>query len=138
MALTVVILAAGQGSRICSEKSKVLQNLAGKTLIRHVVETVESLKAKNIIIVQGYLGRQVQKELSDKKVSWIYQFDRLGTGHAVLQALSEISKEDKVLILYGDVPLISYDTLSHFIEFIDESSEQDLRCTGRRIQCLES
>ena len=67
MALTVVILAAGQGSRICSEKSKVLQNLAGKTLIRHVVETVESLKAKNIIIVQGYLGRQVQKELSDKK-----------------------------------------------------------------------
>jgi len=117
MALTVVILAAGQGSRICSKKSKVLQKLAGKTLIRHVVETVESLKAKNIIIVQGYLGRQVQKELSDKKVSWIYQFDRLGTGHAVLQALSKISKEDKVLILYGDVPLISYDTLSHFIEF---------------------
>jgi bifunctional UDP-N-acetylglucosamine pyrophosphorylase/glucosamine-1-phosphate N-acetyltransferase len=117
MALTVVILAAGQGSRICSKKSKVLQKLAGKTLIRHVVETVESLKAKNIIIVQGYLGRQVQKELVDKKVSWIYQFDRLGTGHAVLQALSKIKKEDKVLILYGDVPLISYDTLSHFIEF---------------------
>ena len=117
MALTVVILAAGQGSRICSKKSKVLQTLAGKTLIRHVVDTVEALEADNIVIVQGHLGRQVQVELTDKKVHWIDQFDRLGTGHAVLQALSKINKEDKVLILYGDVPLVSYDTLSHFIEF---------------------
>lgn len=117
MALTVVILAAGEGSRICSKKSKVLQKLAGKTLIRHVVETVEALKADNIIIVQGYLGRQVQTELIDKKVEWVDQCNRLGTGHALLQALPKINKEDKVLVLYGDVPLVSYDTLQHFIEF---------------------
>lgn len=117
MALTVVILAAGQGSRICSKKSKVLQMLAGKTLIRHVVETVEALKAYNIVIVQGHLARQVQTELVDKKVEWVDQFDRLGTGHALLQALPKINKAHKVLVLYGDVPLVSYDTLHHFIEF---------------------
>ena len=115
MSLTVVILAAGQGSRICSKKSKVLQKLAGKTLIRHVVETVESLKADKLVIIQGHLGRQVQDELIDKKIKWVDQIERLGTGHALLQALPEIVKEHKVLVLYGDVPLVSHDTLSHFI-----------------------
>lgn len=116
MALSVVILAAGQGSRMCSKKSKVLQTLAGKTLIRHVVETVESLQADNIIIVQGHLGQQVQSALEDKNIIWVEQTDRLGTGHAVLQALPHINKKDKVLILYGDVPLVSFDTLNHLIE----------------------
>ncbi len=111
-----MILAAGQGSRMCSKKSKVLQTLAGKTLIRHVVETVESLQADNIIIVQGHLGQQVQSALEDKKIIWVEQRDRLGTGHAVLQALPHIRKKDKVLILYGDVPLVSFDTLNHLID----------------------
>ena len=116
MALSVVILAAGQGSRMCSKKSKVLQTLAGKTLIRHVVETVESLQADNIVVVQGHLGQQVQSSLDDKNIVWVEQMDRLGTGHAVLQALPHINKADKVLILYGDVPLVSFDTLHHLIE----------------------
>ena len=116
MPLSVVILAAGQGSRMCSKKSKVLQTLAGKTLIRHVVETVESLQADKIIVVQGHLGQQVQSALDDKKIIWVEQADRLGTGHAVLQALPYINQEDKVLILYGDVPLVSFDTLNHLIE----------------------
>ncbi|WP_119343207.1 bifunctional UDP-N-acetylglucosamine diphosphorylase/glucosamine-1-phosphate N-acetyltransferase GlmU [Facilibium subflavum] len=116
MGLTVVILAAGQGSRMRSQKSKVLQTLAGKSLIRHVVETVEALNADNIIIVQGHLSQQVQSELEDKEIIWVDQPQRLGTGHAVKQALPQINKKDKVLILYGDVPLISPDTLSHFIE----------------------
>ncbi|WHN65728.1 bifunctional UDP-N-acetylglucosamine diphosphorylase/glucosamine-1-phosphate N-acetyltransferase GlmU [Cysteiniphilum sp. QT6929] len=120
MALSVVILAAGQGSRMCSKKSKVLQTLAGKTLIRHVVETVESLQADNIIVVQGHLGQQVQSSLEDKTITWVEQTDRLGTGHAVLQALPYINKEDKVLILYGDVPLVSFDTLNHLIEVTRE------------------
>ena len=116
MALSVVILAAGQGSRMRSKKSKVLQTLAGKTLIRHVVETVESLKADNIIVIQGHLGQQVQTEMKDKSIQWVEQVNRLGTGHAVLQALPNIAPTDKVLILYGDVPLVSYDTLNHLIE----------------------
>lgn len=116
MALSVVILAAGQGLRICSKKSKVLQVLAGKTLISHVIETVELLEPDDIIVVHGYLGQQVQSLLQDKKITWVEQINRLGTGHALLQALPYLSKEDKVLILYGDVPLVSFDTLSHLIE----------------------
>ena len=120
MALSVVILAAGQGSRMCSKKSKVLQTLAGKTLIRHVVETVELLQADNIIVVQGHLGQQVQSSLEDKSIIWVEQLDRLGTSHAVLQALPYIKRADKVLILYGDVPLVSFDTLNHLIEVTRE------------------
>ena len=115
MTLSVVILAAGEGSRMCSKKSKVLQTLAGKTLIRHVVDTVETLAADKIVVVHGHLSAQVQSELSDKSITWVEQKDRLGTGHAVLTSLGEIDPEDKVLILYGDVPLVSYDTLSHLI-----------------------
>lgn len=116
MALSVVILAAGQGSRMRSKKSKVLHTLAGKSLIRHVIGTVESLEADNIIIVQGHLGEQVQSSLGDKKIIWVEQKNRLGTGHAVLQTLPYIKQDDKVLILYGDVPLVSFDTLNHLIE----------------------
>ena len=116
MILTVVILAAGKGSRIHSKKLKVLQKLAGKTLIRHVIETVEALTADNIIIVQGDSAQQLQAELIDKNVEWVDQFDRLGTGHALLQALPKINKKHKILVLYGDVPLVSYETLKHFIE----------------------
>ncbi|MBK2123826.1 bifunctional UDP-N-acetylglucosamine diphosphorylase/glucosamine-1-phosphate N-acetyltransferase GlmU [Fangia hongkongensis] len=123
MALSVIILAAGKGSRMCSKKSKVLQTLAGKSLIRHVVDSVEALNADNIIIIYGHLGDQVQQELDDKKITWVEQTERLGTGHAVLQALPKVKKKDQVLILYGDVPLISEDTLSHLI---DVTKEEDL------------
>ena len=123
MSLSVVILAAGQGSRIKSQKSKVLQTLAGKTLVRHVVDTAQNLGDCNIVIVQGYLGQQVQNELQDKKIKWVSQKERLGTGHAVLQAMPSINESDKVLILYGDVPLISAETLRHFV---DSTRDNDL------------
>ncbi|MFZ9036026.1 MAG: bifunctional UDP-N-acetylglucosamine diphosphorylase/glucosamine-1-phosphate N-acetyltransferase GlmU [Francisellaceae bacterium] len=116
MGLSVIILAAGQGSRMRSKKSKVLQTLAGKTLIRHVVDTVDAIDADNIVIVHGHLGEQVKDELADKNITWVEQHERLGTGHAVLMAMPFVDKDDMVLILYGDVPLISYDTLMHFIE----------------------
>lgn len=116
MSLSVVILAAGQGSRMKSHKPKVLQTLAGRTLIRHVVSTVETLNADNIIIVKGHLGEQVTENLADKSIVWVDQTERLGTGHAVMQTLPHIGDDDKVLILYGDVPLISHDTLNHLVE----------------------
>lgn len=123
MSLSVIILAAGQGSRMKSHKPKVLQTLAGQTLIRHVVSTVESLNADNIIVVRGHLGGQVTENLADKSIVWVDQTECLGTGHAVMQALPHIGDNDKVLILYGDVPLISQDTLSHLV---DVSSVNDL------------
>ena len=116
MSLTVVILAAGQGRRIQSNnKSKVLQMLAGKPLIRHVVETVENLKADNTIIIYGHFGDQIKEELVEKDITWIRQEQCLGTGHAVSLALPHINDKDKVLILYGDVPLVSDETLNYLI-----------------------
>tara|TARA_R110002167_G_scaffold35788_1_gene114066 strand:- start:142 stop:1518 length:1377 start_codon:yes stop_codon:yes gene_type:complete len=114
--LSVVILAAGKGSRMCSKKPKALQTLAGKYLIEHVLDTVEELGAEEIVLVHGHLGEQLKDSLAHKSLKWVEQKDRLGTGHAVLQAMPSINPDNKVLILYGDVPLISLDTLKHFVE----------------------
>ncbi|MFC4892196.1 bifunctional UDP-N-acetylglucosamine diphosphorylase/glucosamine-1-phosphate N-acetyltransferase GlmU [Pseudofrancisella aestuarii] len=116
MSLSVIILAAGKGSRMNSNKPKVLQTLAGKPLIRHVVDTVEELKADNIIVVTGHLREQLEQCLEDKKVTFVYQKEQLGTGHAVLQCLPHVNKNDKVLILYGDVPLISVEVLNDLLK----------------------
>ena len=113
MGLSVVILAAGKGSRMNSNKPKVLQTLAGKELIRHVVDTAENVGVDNIIVVTGHLHEQVEQSLSDKNVKFVYQKEQLGTGHAVLECLPYINKNDKVLILYGDVPLISLEVLKN-------------------------
>ena len=122
MGLSVIILAAGQGSRMNSRKPKVLQQLAGKSLLRHVFNTVHKV-ADNIIIVKGHLGSQLQEDLDDMSITWVEQESLLGTGHAVMQALPYIPNNHKVLILYGDVPLIKQQTLSHFIE---KTTDQDL------------
>ena len=114
MSLSVVILAAGKGSRMNSNKPKVLQTLAAKTLIKHVVDTVEKLKADNIIVVTGHLKEQVESELSSYKITYVHQTEQLGTGHAVLQALPYL-EDQKVLILYGDVPLISAEVLDNLV-----------------------
>jgi bifunctional UDP-N-acetylglucosamine pyrophosphorylase/glucosamine-1-phosphate N-acetyltransferase len=114
MSLSVVILAAGKGSRMNSNKPKVLQTLAAKTLIKHVVSTVEKLNADNIIVVTGHLKEQVEDALVGHKITFVHQAEQLGTGHAVLQALPHIDNE-KVLILYGDVPLISAEVLDNLV-----------------------
>ena len=114
MSLSVVILAAGKGSRMNSNKPKVLQTLAAKTLIKHVVDTVEKLKADNIIVVTGHLKEQVESELASYKITYVHQTEQLGTGHAVLQALPYL-EDQKVLILYGDVPLISAEVLDNLV-----------------------
>ena len=117
MGLSVVVLAAGKGSRIHSKYPKVLQKLAGKYLLEHVVNTVQQLDADEIVMVQGHLADQVRQALQGygDKIKWVTQQQRLGTGHAVLQALEAVNRNNKVLILYGDVPLISVDTLDHFV-----------------------
>ncbi len=84
--------------------------MAAKTLIKHVVNTVEKLNADNIIVVTGHLNEQVEEALVGHKITFVHQAEQLGTGHAVLQALPHL-EDQKVLILYGDVPLISAEVL---------------------------
>lgn len=122
MELSVVILAAGQGTRMKSKLPKVLHKIAGKSMLEHVVNTAETLSAlvnpENIHVVYGFQGEQVKQALSHLSVNWVEQKEQLGTGHAVLQVMPNISDDPnhKVLILYGDVPLISKETLEELIQ----------------------
>ena len=111
MALSIIILAAGQGTRMRSALPKVLHQLAGKSLLEHVIDAAEALGAGQIQIVYGHGGEQVRQQLAARPVTWVEQAQQLGTGHAVAQALPGIADTDQVLVLYGDVPLISADTL---------------------------
>src|SRR5579872_2937176 len=109
--LSVVILAAGEGKRMKSSLPKVLQPLAGRPLLRHVIDTARSLGPKAIHVVYGHGGEQVRTALAGEGVIWTLQEPRLGTGHALAQALPQIPDDHAVLVLYGDVPLIRRATL---------------------------
>ncbi|MGA2775997.1 MAG: bifunctional UDP-N-acetylglucosamine diphosphorylase/glucosamine-1-phosphate N-acetyltransferase GlmU [Steroidobacteraceae bacterium] len=111
MPLSVVILAAGQGKRMNSDLPKVLQPLAGKPLLAHVIQTARRLAPDNIYVVYGHGGSEVQAAFEHERIDWVLQAEQLGTGHAVMQAMPMIPDDHLVLILYGDVPLIRIDTL---------------------------
>lgn len=115
MSLSIVILAAGQGTRMHSRLPKVLHKLAGRSLLEHVYHSAASLEHKNIAVIYGYGGRMVPDNLSHLDVSWIDQAEQLGTGHAVARVLPLLADDDDVLILYGDVPLIDADTLKRLV-----------------------
>lgn len=106
MSLEVVILAAGQGSRMLSSLPKVLHQLAGKPLLQHVINSAQQLSPAAIHVVVGHGADQVRSALGEQVLSWIEQREQLGTGHAVLQALPAIGEGSTVLVLYGDVPLV--------------------------------
>jgi len=110
MSLDVVILAAGKGTRMYSSTPKVLHPLAGRTLLRHVVETARALGADRIVVVYGHGGEQVPSSLSGDDLVFVLQEPQLGTGHAVQQALPAV-KSEHTLVLYGDVPLTRAQTL---------------------------
>ena len=114
--LDVVILAAGQGTRMRSRMPKVLHELAGKALLQHVVDTANALSPAGIHVVYGHGGDQVKAKFEGQAVTWAEQAEQLGTGHAVAQATPAISDDSVVLILYGDVPLVVVDTLQAAIE----------------------
>src|ERR1700738_2184249 len=111
MPLSVVILAAGQGKRMNSDLPKVLQPLAGRPLLHHVIGTARDLRPANIYVAYGHGGAQGQAALGMEQVEWILQADQLGTGHAVMQAMCVIPDDHTVLMLYGDVPLIGAPSL---------------------------
>jgi len=116
MKLGVVILAAGKGMRMRSALPKVLHPLAGRPLIRHVLDAAQALGAARICCVYGHGGEQVPTAISDADCVWVEQAALLGTGHSVLQALPTLSDMDRVLVLCGDVPLIEPETLNRLIE----------------------
>jgi bifunctional UDP-N-acetylglucosamine pyrophosphorylase/glucosamine-1-phosphate N-acetyltransferase len=116
MQLSVVILAAGKGKRMNSDLPKVLQSLAGEPLLKHVITAARALNPANTYVVYGHGGAQVQAALGHEHVEWILQAEQLGTGHAVMQAMSVIPDDHLVLVLYGDVPLIGAPSLQKLLD----------------------
>ncbi len=114
--INVVILAAGQGTRMKSSLPKVLHSLAGKSLVQHVIDTSKKLNPEVINVVYGHGGELVQQKINDNDINWVLQAEQLGTGHAVEQVSAQLKDEQLVLILYGDVPLIKVETLTELLE----------------------
>jgi bifunctional UDP-N-acetylglucosamine pyrophosphorylase/glucosamine-1-phosphate N-acetyltransferase len=115
--LHVVILAAGEGKRMKSAQPKVLQKVAGRPMLAHVIDTARALSPAGIHVVFGHGGDQVRAAFADQDgLQWAEQSQQLGTGHAVQQAMPEVPDGAQVLVLYGDVPLISPDTLRRLLD----------------------
>jgi bifunctional UDP-N-acetylglucosamine pyrophosphorylase/glucosamine-1-phosphate N-acetyltransferase len=114
--ISVVILAAGKGRRMQSNIPKVLHTVGGKTLLEHVVHTAKTgVHADNIYVVYGHAGERIREESSNLQVTWVEQAEQLGTAHAVGQPLPQIPDDHLVIVLYGDVPLISAETINALI-----------------------
>ena len=111
MPLSIIILAAGQGTRMRSSLPKVLHELGGRPLLAHVIETARALDSADIHVVIGHGAGQVQDAFPDPDIHWVMQEQQLGTGHAVAQVMPAVADDHTVLVMYGDVPLISAATL---------------------------
>jgi bifunctional UDP-N-acetylglucosamine pyrophosphorylase / glucosamine-1-phosphate N-acetyltransferase len=109
--LNIIILAAGQGTRMNSRRPKVLHTLAHKSLLAHVLDSAHALQPRKLIVVHGHGGAEVQQAFAHVPLTWVEQTQQLGTAHAVSHALPQLDDNAQVLILYGDVPLISAATL---------------------------
>ncbi|MBU6438508.1 MAG: NTP transferase domain-containing protein, partial [Betaproteobacteria bacterium] len=109
--MNVVILAAGKGTRMKSDMPKVLQPLAGRPMIAHVVQAALALGGTRTVVVVGHGAAQVQAALASEPVQFALQAEQKGTGHAVLQALPLLDPTAPTLVLYGDVPLVTVPTL---------------------------
>nr|WP_314100435.1 bifunctional UDP-N-acetylglucosamine diphosphorylase/glucosamine-1-phosphate N-acetyltransferase GlmU [Acinetobacter lwoffii] len=116
MSTTVIILAAGKGTRMRSSLPKVLQPLAGRSLLGHVIETAKKLNADNIITIYGHGGDRVQTAFAQQDIKWVEQAEQLGTGHAVQMTLPVLPHDGVSLILSGDVPCINPVTLQKLLD----------------------
>ncbi len=115
--LHVVILAAGEGKRMKSDTPKVLQKIAGRPMLAHVVATARALRPAGIHVVYGHGGDQVRAAFADQPdLQWAEQARQLGTGHAVMQAMPQVPDSTRVLVLYGDAPLFRVETLHRLLE----------------------
>ncbi|BAU50423.1 glucosamine-1-phosphate N-acetyltransferase [Sulfurifustis variabilis] len=114
--LEIVVLAAGKGTRMRSDRPKVLHDLAGRPLLHYVLETARALAPRAIHVVYGHGGERVREACPGEDVRWVLQAEQNGTGHALRQALPAIPDAATVLVLYGDVPLIRRETLQTLVE----------------------
>lgn len=115
--LHVVILAAGEGKRMKSDTAKVLQKIGGRPMLAHVIATARALDSAGIHVVYGHGGEQVRTAFADQPdLHWAEQSQRLGTGHAVQQAMPGVPQDARVLVLYGDVPLTTPSTLQRLLD----------------------
>jgi len=115
LSTSIIILAAGQGKRMNSAKPKVLQPLAGRPMLQHVIDISRSLGAGDICVVYGHGGDDVRAAFAHEDVRWALQAEQNGTGHAAQQAMPETPDENHLLILYGDGPLIKTTTLQDLL-----------------------
>lgn len=122
MALNIIILAAGQGTRMRSDLPKVLHTIGGKPLLQHVYELARELSPETIAIVYGHGAEQILSRFPDWPVVWVEQALQLGTGHAVEQALPYLQDDAIVLVLYGDVPLLRRKTLEKLLGMVSENT----------------
>lgn len=120
--LDIVILAAGQGTRMRSDLPKVLHPLAGRPLLAHVLATADALAPERICVVYGHGGERLPTAINRPDLLWVRQEPQLGTGHAVQQALPHLNPKAAVLILYGDVPLIRPETLQEMVSIAREGA----------------
>jgi bifunctional UDP-N-acetylglucosamine pyrophosphorylase/glucosamine-1-phosphate N-acetyltransferase len=114
--LHIIVLAAGQGTRMRSRLPKVLHGVGGKPMLGHVVDTARVLSADAIHVVHGHGAEEVRRRFEAGDVRWAHQKEQLGTAHAVLQAMPGVPDDATVLVLYGDVPLIRPETLQSAID----------------------
>ena len=121
MSTTVIILAAGKGTRMRSNLPKVLQPLAGRPLLGHVIDTAKKLQADHIITIYGHGGTLVQNAFAHEQIQWVEQAEQLGTGHAVKVTLPVLPREGVSLILSGDVPCITEQTLKKLLDVSRET-----------------
>jgi bifunctional UDP-N-acetylglucosamine pyrophosphorylase/glucosamine-1-phosphate N-acetyltransferase len=126
MALDIVIMAAGKGTRMKSALPKVLHRLAGRSLLEHVLETAARLGAERVVTITGHGAEQVEAAVKAPNLSFVRQMPQLGTGHAVQQAVPALHDQGTTLILNGDVPLIREQTMRALID----------ACGGQRLALL--
>lgn len=112
---SAVILAAGKGTRMYSDLPKVLHTVAGKPMVKHVIDTANSLGAENVHLIYGHGGELMRERLANEKVNWVLQTEQLGTAHAVQQAAPFFKDNEDIVVLYGDAPLITKETLEKLI-----------------------
>ena len=116
MALNIIILAAGKGTRMHSNTPKVLHEIGGQSILAHVIDCAKALNPSKIIVVYGYGGEIVREAFSHENITWVNQAEQLGTGHAVQQALPFLDADAQSLVMLGDVPLVDVAACKALIE----------------------
>jgi bifunctional UDP-N-acetylglucosamine pyrophosphorylase/glucosamine-1-phosphate N-acetyltransferase len=121
MSLSVVILAAGKGTRMRSSLPKVLHPIASRPMVSHVIDSAKALNATRIHLIYGHGGEQLKSVINDPSLNWVEQTQQLGTGHAMQQAVPYFKADETILMLYGDTPLITVDTLKRLVDATPKS-----------------